>query len=108
MQYGHAESFHGRLRDECLNTTWFRTLNNVGCTLESWSEKYNCERPHNSLKYRTPRRFKLAFEVSGLIGPLTLTTITSNITEKTPVMIGAKKGGWSTPSPSILSFRPPC
>ena len=26
MQNGHVESFHGRLRDECLNATWFRTL----------------------------------------------------------------------------------
>ena len=27
MQNGHVESFHGRLRDECLNASWFRTLN---------------------------------------------------------------------------------
>ena len=32
MQNGHVESFHGRLRDECLNATWFRTLKNVRCT----------------------------------------------------------------------------
>jgi putative transposase len=25
MQNGHVESFHGRLRDECLNAHWFRT-----------------------------------------------------------------------------------
>jgi putative transposase len=31
MQNGHVESFHGRLRDECLNASWFRTLNDV-CT----------------------------------------------------------------------------
>ena len=24
---GYIESFNGRLRDECLNTSWFRTLN---------------------------------------------------------------------------------
>ena len=29
MQNGHVESFHGRLRDECLNASWFRTLNDV-------------------------------------------------------------------------------
>jgi putative transposase len=23
MQNGHVESFHGRLRDECLNASWF-------------------------------------------------------------------------------------
>jgi transposase InsO family protein len=33
MQNGHVESFHGRLRDECLNTSWFRTLKDVRCTL---------------------------------------------------------------------------
>jgi predicted RNA polymerase sigma factor len=29
MQNGHIESFHGRLRDECLNAHWFRTLHDV-------------------------------------------------------------------------------
>jgi transposase InsO family protein len=24
MQNGHVESFHGRLRDECLNASWFK------------------------------------------------------------------------------------
>ncbi len=33
MQNGHVESFNGRLRDECLNTSWFRTLNDVRETL---------------------------------------------------------------------------
>lgn len=26
MQNGHVESFHGKLRHECLNTSWFRNL----------------------------------------------------------------------------------
>lgn len=49
MQNGHVESFHGRLQDECLNASWFRTLNDVGCILATWREEYNCERPHSSL-----------------------------------------------------------
>ena len=60
MQNGHVESFHGRLRDECLNASWFRTLNDVRQTLEQWREEYNCERPHSSLDYRTPREFSIA------------------------------------------------
>jgi putative transposase len=60
MQNGHVESFHGRLRDECLNASWFRTLNDVRQTLEQWREEYNCERPHSSLNYRTPREFSIA------------------------------------------------
>ena len=49
MQNGHVESFHGRLRDECLNASWFRTLNDVRRTLDNWRQEYNCERPHSSL-----------------------------------------------------------
>ena len=41
MQNGHVESFHGRLRDECLNANWFRTLNDVRSTLASWRQEYN-------------------------------------------------------------------
>ena len=57
MQNGHVESFHGRLRDECLNATWFRTLTDVRRTLDAWRQEYNCDRPHSSLAYRTPREF---------------------------------------------------
>jgi putative transposase len=60
MQNGHVESFHGRLRDECLNASWFRTLNDVRSTLASWRQEYNCERPHSSLDYRTPEEFRQA------------------------------------------------
>ncbi len=58
MQNGHVESFHGRLRDECLNAHWFRTLNDVRSTLADWQQEYNWERPHSSLGYRTPAEFR--------------------------------------------------
>jgi putative transposase len=58
MQNGHVESFNGRLRDECLNISWFRTLNDVRETLATWKREYNCERPHSSLDYRTPEEFR--------------------------------------------------
>ena len=57
MQNGHVESFHGRLRDECLNVSWFHTLNDVRRTVDRWRQEYNYERPHSSLGYRTPREF---------------------------------------------------
>ena len=60
MQNGHVESFHGRLRDECLNASWFRTLKDVRQTLNNWRQEYNCERPHSSLAYRTPAEFSRA------------------------------------------------
>jgi putative transposase len=58
MQNGHVESFHGRLRDECLNTSWFRTLNDVRSTLANWRREYNEDRPHSSLHYRTRDQFR--------------------------------------------------
>ncbi len=69
MQNGHVESFNGRLRDECLNTNWFRTLNDVRCTLVTWREEYNCERPHSSLDYRTPNEFRTLLEGRGAMAP---------------------------------------
>jgi len=82
MQNGHVESFHGRLRDECLNASWFRTLNDVRCTLAAWREEYNCERPHSSLDYRTPQEFKLALEGIRAMARLPSPTTTNNTTEK--------------------------
>ena len=60
MQNGYVESFHGRLRDECLNVSWFRTLNDVRRTLNNYRMEYNSERPHSSLSYRTPAEFSIA------------------------------------------------
>ncbi len=57
MQNGHVESFHGRLRDECLNASWFRTLGDVREKLADWRQDYNWQRPHSSLGYRTPGEY---------------------------------------------------
>jgi putative transposase len=57
MQNGRVESFQGRLRDECLNATWFETLNQARQKIEAWREEYNAERPHSSLNYQTPQAF---------------------------------------------------
>ena len=57
MQNGHVESFNGRLRDECLNASWFLNLADAKRKIESWREEYNAERPHSSLAYRTPAEF---------------------------------------------------
>ncbi|HZD46340.1 MAG TPA: IS3 family transposase [Acidobacteriaceae bacterium] len=76
MQNGHVESFHGRLRDECLNAHWFRTLNDVRSTLANWREEYNCERPHSSLDYRTPQEFRQILEGSRAMALLPSPTAT--------------------------------
>jgi putative transposase len=42
MQNGHIESFNGRLRDECLNASWFRNLFDARGRIASWRDDYNC------------------------------------------------------------------
>lgn len=57
MQNGHVESFHSRLRDECLDFNWFRNLFDARRKIALWRIDYNCARPHSSLAYRTPNEF---------------------------------------------------
>jgi putative transposase len=57
MQNGQVESFHGKLRDECLNVSWFGNLFEARRKIVAWRTEYNQERPHSSLGYRTPEEF---------------------------------------------------
>jgi hypothetical protein len=52
-----VESFHGRLREECLNVSWFQNLFDVKRKIAAWRTEYNEERPHSSLGYLTPTEF---------------------------------------------------
>jgi transposase InsO family protein len=55
---GHIESYHDKLRDECLNRELFGTLAEARVILESWRVEYNERRPHSSLAYQTPAEFE--------------------------------------------------
>ena len=57
VQNAHVESFHGKLRDECLNASWFANLFEARRKITAWRKEYNEERPHSSLGYRTPAAF---------------------------------------------------
>jgi putative transposase len=57
MQNGFAESFIGRLRDECLNEHLFQSLTQARRIIERWREDYNAKRPHTSLGGLTPIEF---------------------------------------------------
>ena len=57
MQNGHVESFHGKLREECLRASWFRNLFDARVKIANWRKEYNEVRPHSSLDYRTPNEF---------------------------------------------------
>ena len=57
IQNAFIESFNGRLRDECLNETMFRSLQHARELLAEWREDYNASRPHTSLNGLTPNEF---------------------------------------------------
>jgi putative transposase len=57
MQNGYIESFKGKLRDKCLNESWFLSLEEAKRIIEKWRLDYNMERPHTSLQRLTPQQF---------------------------------------------------
>lgn|GEM_PF-2522687 len=58
------ESFNGSLRDECLNTNWFMSLENARKKLENWRQDYNHFRPHSSLADTAPALFARQFAIA--------------------------------------------
>ena len=56
-QNAYAESFNGRVRDECLNDNWFLNLWDAQEKIEKWRMDYNMVRPHTSLNQLTPHEF---------------------------------------------------
>lgn len=56
-QNAYCESFNARLRDECLSIQWFSTLTEAKDNIEIWRKEFNEQRPHSSLKYKTPKQF---------------------------------------------------
>ena len=60
QQNGFNESFNGRLRDELLNETLFRSLPHARAMLEAWRRDYNEVRPHSKLGWMTPRDYARA------------------------------------------------
>jgi putative transposase len=57
-QNGVNESFNGKLRDECLNREWFRNRAEAKVVIEQWRLHYNEQRPHSSLGYKAPARYR--------------------------------------------------
>ena len=66
QQNGFNESFNGRLRDELLNETLFRSLPHARAVLEAWRRDYNERRPHSKLGWLTPQAYAEA--LTGQIG----------------------------------------
>jgi len=61
IQNAFVESFNGRLRDELLNETLFRSLPHARATLALWRADYNTARPHSRLGWLTPNDYAETF-----------------------------------------------
>jgi len=94
-QNAFAESFIGRLRDELLNETLFRSLAHTRAVLETWRADYNNNRPHSRLSWMSPAtyavdRWSAALRYTGGSTPRTadFTAQQGNADRQTPIVIG--------------------
>ena len=60
----HVKSFNGRLREECLNSHWFVSMQDAKQVIDAWRADYNESRPHKALGNRTPQEFVHAASTS--------------------------------------------
>ena len=91
IQNAFAESFNGRLRDECLNQHQFASLDEARELIEGWRADYNRLRPHTSLGGRSPEQFILG--LTGAMAPVKPDQVTQPqhdlpFPEETPCPVG--------------------
>lgn len=53
----YIEAFNSRLRQECLNASWFLSMADARVRIEEWRTDYNQNRPHSALGGLTPAEF---------------------------------------------------
>ena len=70
VQNAFVESFNGRMRDECLNLHWFRSLRHARDEIAEWRHHYNAKRPHSALGWLSPIEF-LTTITTPVLEPLT-------------------------------------
>lgn len=70
MQNGFIERFNRTYREEILDAYIFEDLNEVRELSQNWMEDYNKLRPHESLKGKSPEKFRMLREFvdSGKLG----------------------------------------
>jgi transposase InsO family protein len=66
---GLVESFHGKLREECLNEEIFWSGREAQVVLDGYREDYNRCRPHSSLGYKTPQEAAMGWDKQPLDSP---------------------------------------
>ena len=68
-QNGHVESFHGSLRDECLNRELILSVTEARVLSADYRWHYNHERPHGGIGYQTPAAMRGAGQALGYSRP---------------------------------------
>ena len=86
QQNAFAESFIGRLRDECLNETLFTSLAHARLVLAAWKEDYNRSRPHSGLGNLSPASFADKFRAA--LKPLASPSQHGSNQPRTPLVAG--------------------
>ncbi len=66
-QNGQVESFHNRLRDECLNRELFPSVTEARVVIEEWRRLYNRIHPHSNLGFQSPDECATNYERLALI-----------------------------------------
>lgn len=62
QQNAFVESLNGKFRVECLDLNWFTDLFDARDGIRSWNQIYNKVRPHSSLKYLTPEKYRQTYD----------------------------------------------
>lgn len=57
VENAFIESFNGRVRDECLNESWFITMQDVQRIAAAYRASFIADRPHSGLRGLTPAEF---------------------------------------------------
>ena len=53
----YIEAFNSRIRQECLNASWFLSMADARQRINEWRIDYNHHRPHSALGNLTPSAF---------------------------------------------------
>lgn len=61
-QNGVVESFHSRVRDECLDREWLASPAEARVILEEYRRTYNTTHLHSSLNYQTPNETRINYD----------------------------------------------
>jgi putative transposase len=66
VQNAFVASLNGKMRDECLNLHWFRSLRHARDEIAAWRHHDNANRPHSALGWRSPVEFLTTIDAPAL------------------------------------------